>query len=311
MARRWSPALDFAVYLVARIIICIIQAVPWNWATAFADQLAWLLYHTDRRHRLVARDNLAHAYPTLDLAANDRLVRRVYQHFCRVMMEMILLPRKLRATTVDRHVHYAELGAYDRVIDLVKLGRPIILVTGHFGNWEVLSYVLGLAGYRGAVIARPLDNPWLDRFVQRFRARTGQRFLSKNGDYAAIQATLARGEGLGVLADQDAGERGLFVEFFGRPASTYKAIALLSLEYQAPILVFGAARIGEPLLYQFHVPDMIFPEEYERHPDAVRAITQRFTSALERMVRMHPDQYFWLHRRWKHQPRARKAKSAA
>jgi KDO2-lipid IV(A) lauroyltransferase len=311
MVRRRSGALDYAVYLVVRVVICVIQAMPWDWAIAIADHLAWLAYQVDRRHRRVAQDNLAHAYPNLSEAAIDRLVRRVYRHFCRVMLEMVLLPRKLRATTIDDHVQYAEPGAYDRVISLVKLGRPIILVTGHFGNWEVLSYVLGLAGYRGGVIARPLDNPWLERFVYRFRARTGQRFLAKNGDYAAIQATLARGEGLGVLADQDAGPRGLFVDFFGRPASTYKAIALLSLEYRALILVLGAARAGEPLLYRFHVGDILFPEEYERRPDAVQAMTQRFTSALERMIRLDPEQYFWLHRRWKHQPRARKAQTAA
>src|SRR5215472_15821902 len=103
MARRRSPALDFAAYLVVRIVVCAIQVVSWHWATAFADRLAWFMYHVDRRHRLVACENLAHAYPNFDAVAIDRLVRRVYQHFCRVMTEIILLPRKLRATTVDNH----------------------------------------------------------------------------------------------------------------------------------------------------------------------------------------------------------------
>ncbi|HYV39089.1 MAG TPA: lysophospholipid acyltransferase family protein, partial [Gemmataceae bacterium] len=112
-------------------------------------------------------------------------------------------------------------------------------------------------------------------------------------------------------ADQDAGQRGLFVDFFGRPASTHKAIALLALEYKVPLVVIGTAKIGEPLRYAVYVEDVILPEHYDGKPDAVRQITQRFTAALERMVRRFPEQYFWVHRRWKHKPAAKKAKKAA
>src|SRR5262249_44771693 len=113
-----------------------------------------------------------------------------------------------------------------------------------------------------------------------------------------------------MVGDQDAGPRGLFVNFFDRPASTFKSIALLSLEYQAPIVVVGAARIAQPMQYRFYFEDMILPEDYATRPDAAQAITQRYTDALERMVRRSPEQYFWLHRRWKHQPQ-RKTKKAA
>jgi KDO2-lipid IV(A) lauroyltransferase len=92
------------------------------------------------------------------------------------------------------------------------------------------------------------------------------------------------------------------VDFFGRPASTFKSIALLSLEYSAPILVLGAARIGWPMRYTVYLEDLILPEEYADHPNALRAITERYSRALERLVRRHPEQYFWLHRRWKNQP---------
>jgi Kdo2-lipid IVA lauroyltransferase/acyltransferase len=103
----------------------------------------------------------------------------------------------------------------------------------------------------------------------------------------------------------------VFVDFFGRPASTFKSIALLSLTYSAPILVMGAARVSVPMGYQIYLEDVILPEHYAGHSDAVRAITQRYTAALEQMVRRHPEQYFWLHRRWKHAPPARKSQKAA
>jgi len=101
------------------------------------------------------------------------------------------------------------------------------------------------------------------------------------------------------------------VDFFGRPASTHKAVALLALEYNVPMLVIGTPRVGEPMKYQVVAEELILPEEYEGKAEAVRAMTQRFTTALERIVRRFPEQYFWLHRRWKHQPAPPKTKRAA
>jgi KDO2-lipid IV(A) lauroyltransferase len=126
-----------------------------------------------------------------------------------------------------------------------------------------------------------------------------------------MQAILDKGGVIATLGDQDAGQRGLFVDFFSRPASTHKAIALLALEHRVPLLVTGTPNLGEPMRYEVVSEDLILPEEYEGRPDAVRAMTQRFTSALERIIRPYPGQYFWLHRRWKHQPQARKNKKVA
>ncbi len=117
-----------------------------------------------------------------------------------------------------------------------------------------------------------------------------------------MQSLLDGGGIIATLADQDAGARGVFVDFFGRPASTHKAIALLALEHHVPLMVVGCRKIAEPMKYELLMEDCILPEDYEAQPDAVAAITQKFTTALERIVRSAPEQYFWLHRRWKHQP---------
>ena len=156
------------------------------------------------------------------------------------------------------------------------------------------------------------DNPYLNDFLlHRFRQRTGQCILYKDGDFERIQAALASGGVIATLGDQDAGQRGLFVDFFGRPASTHKAVALLALEHNAMMVVIGVPRTGEPMQYKIAAEEVILPEEYAGRPDAMRAITQRFTAALERLARRTPEQYFWLHRRWKHAPPVRKAKSTA
>ena len=132
-------------------------------------------------------------------------------------------------------------------------------------------------------IARELDNPYLDDFLRSFRERTGQKVLAKKGDFDKMQELLAHGGVLATLADQDAGARGQFVTFFNRPASTHKAVALMALEYNVPIVVIGTPKVGEPMRHAVLVEDVILPEEYDNNPEAKKRITQRFTAALERL----------------------------
>jgi KDO2-lipid IV(A) lauroyltransferase len=311
MSKRRSAAADYAVYLLVRFLVCVVGMLSWRYALGLARGLAWLAYRVDRRHRLVASDNLRHAFADIDTRALDRLVRASYLHLTTMLVEMVRLPRVLHEHNHHNYVRYAGLDDLERILRLVATGRPRLVLTGHFGNWEVLSYIAGLVGFRGGIVARRLDNPYLDRFVARFRRKTGQVLLDKAADSARIIALLGQGVSLGMVGDQDAGPRGLFVPFLGRPASTFKSIALLSLEYAAPLLVVGAARVGQPMQYRVYLEDVILPEDYASHPDAPRAITERYTRALEQLVRRHPEQYFWLHRRWKHQPKAPKGKLAA
>src|SRR5947209_570034 len=235
------------------------------------------------------------------------MVRTVYRHFCTVLVEIVHIPRRLHPENWREHV---ELVGGRRFVECLLSDRPLLIVTGHFGNWEMAGYTLGLIGFRTHAVARTLDNPYLDDFLRRFRERTGQKVLAKKGDFDQMQSILDRGGVLATLADQDAGQRGMFVDFFGRPASTFKSIALLMMEFRVPLMVVGMPKVGEPMRYRLEVEDLILPEDYEDRPDAFKAITQRFTSALERLVRRHPEEYFWLHRRWKHQPPKRKAKAA-
>jgi KDO2-lipid IV(A) lauroyltransferase len=307
MAHRRSTRKDYLVYLAVRILVCVVQAMSWSWGLNLARALAWLAYRLDRRHRLVAADNIRQAFPHLDEAAVDRMVRASYLHLTTMVIEMIRLPRVLHPHNVYDYVEHEDK---ERLLSWGQTGRPCLILTGHFGNWEVLSYVAGMIGLRGGIVARRLDNPYLDRFLARLRRNTGLTLLDKSADYPRILQLLQQKASLGMVGDQDAGSRGLFVNFFGRPASTFKSIALLSLEYQAPILVVSVARVAQPMCYRLYFEEAILPEEFAQRPDATLAITQRYTDALERMVRRHPEQYFWLHRRWKHQP-SRKSKKAA
>jgi KDO2-lipid IV(A) lauroyltransferase len=308
MAKERSKVVDYIVYLLVRTIVCVVQALSWPAARAFAHGLAWLAYRIDRRHRLVAQENLRHSFPQLSAAANDRMVRDVYRHFCTLVMEIAHIPRRLNSNNWRRHV---ELLNTPVLVGELLSDRPLLLVTGHFGNWELGGYILGLLGFQTHAIARPLDNPHLDDFLRTFRERTGQKLLAKHGDFDHMTELLSSNGIIATLADQDAGQRGLFVDFFGRPASTHKAVALMAIRHRVPLLVIGVRKVGEPFGYQVVLQDLIRTEEYADRPDGIKAMTQRFTRSLEDVIRTAPEQYFWLHRRWKHQPAPRKGKKAA
>ena len=305
--KKRSHAFDYLIYLFVRFLVCIIQALSFEKAWAFARVLAWVAYKLNKRHRLVAIENLQKAFPgQYNEQQLDAMVRNVYRHFCAMLIEIMHMPRRFH---LHNYKQYTLLHEPQRMAELLLSGRPILMVTGHFGNWEMAGYSLGLIGFKTHAIARPLDNPYLDQFLRSFRERTGQKLLAKHGDFENMEKLLQDGGILGTLADQDAGQRGLFVDFFGRPASTHKAVALMALEYKVPMVVAGTPRLDGR--YHLYPIDVIYPEDYEKSPDAVRAITQRFTAGLETLIRKAPEQYFWLHRRWKHAPPVRGKKKAA
>jgi KDO2-lipid IV(A) lauroyltransferase len=308
MPRKRSLTVDCLVYLAVRAAVCFLQALPYETGLRLSAVLAWLMHRVDRRHRLVAEENLRHAFPEMtDAAQRDRLVRAVYAHFVGLLVTLVHLPRRFYPSTWKRYFHMPQAQV---LLAALLSGRPVLLLTGHFGNWELGGYVLGVLGFRAWVVARPLDNPFLDRYLRGFRQRHGQTVLAKRGEFDRMQEVLEQGGLMATLGDQDAGQRGLFVDFFNRPASTHKAIALMALEYAVPIVVMGIARVGEPMQHHLLVADVVLPEEYAGRPDAVKALTQRCTTALEQLVRQYPEQYLWLHRRWKHQPKGRSKQAA-
>lgn len=317
-----SRAADYATYLAVRAAVAVIQMLTARVAYRCADAFAWLLYTLIPARRRVALENVRAAFPELDAARADRIVRGMFRHFTRALVELAMMPRKLRPHTWRKYFAASETG-----MTQVYANRPAILVGGHFGNWEMAGFVMGLLGLRTHAIARALDNPYLERFALRFRQGTGQTIIAKNDDFDRLTALMGAGGRVGILADQDAGPRGPFVAFFGRPASTHKAVALLAIQYDAVIVVGGVPRVRRgdypqrpdfdpardmaPMFYAMKVVDVIDPRDFAADPNAVVAITQRFTTGLEHLIRAHPEQYFWVHKRWKHQPKAKPATRAA
>ena len=177
------------------------------------------------------------------------------------------------------------------------------MVTGHLGNWEVLGYLLGVIGLRLHAVFRPLDNPLISDWLFGIRQRRGLQLITKWGASQQMLDVLDDGGILGFIADQNAGDNGLFVPFFGRLASTYKSIGLLALKQNVPIVCGSARRIDQSFQYEITVGDIIYPQQWQTQPDPLYYITARYMRAIEMMIRECPDQYLWMHRRWKSRPR--------
>jgi len=186
---------------------------------------------------------------------------------------------------------------------MLERKTPLIYVSGHFGNWEVVGYNMGALGFPMTAVARPLDNPFISRYIYGIRARRGMTILDKKGAAEQAGDLLANKGLLSFIADQDAGRKGCFVDFFGRKASTYKSIALLAMQYGAPIVVGYGRRLDEEYHFALGIQRVIHPHEWADKPDPMRWITQEYTRALEEVVRSAPEQYLWTHRRWKHRPK--------
>lgn len=302
MVTERSRLRDWLEYVTVRTLGWVVEALREDWAIALVRGMARLACRLDRRHRNVAIDNLRHAFPGRYTDEQlHSLVREVYEHFGLFLLEVPLIYRKLHRHNWRR---YAPVNELHRLHEARQTGRPVILASAHFGIWEMAAHLIALSGVKMDIVTRPLDNPHLQKLSRRFRMKHGHDVLNKHGDLDLMRKVLLAGGTVCTVGDQDAGPRGLFVDFFGRPASASKAIAYLSRRYNALIVVLLGYRLGGLMKCAVRIPDVIDPQDYAGAPDAAQLITQRLTDAIERVVREDPRQYLWLHRLWKHTPPA-------
>ncbi len=289
---------DYAAYLLLRVAIAVVQALPPRWCERIAELLATLFTDVVPVRRKVLGENVRTALPETDSAAERQIAWRMWRHLFLMVMEIAHTPRKIHRTNWRERV---DIPQVETIIRTMYTARPSVVISGHYGNFELGGYLMGMFGFPTHTVARTLDNPYIDRFINQFRGRTGQHMLPKQGSGEQIEQLLASGGALTLLGDQYAGRKGCWVSFFGRPASTHKAVALFSLGFQAPTMVVGVRRKRRMLEYEIDVADVVDPAA-EGFPFAgVQPMTEWYTSCLERLIRRGPEQYWWIHRRWKGQ----------
>jgi KDO2-lipid IV(A) lauroyltransferase len=260
-----------------------------------------LFHRFSHRHRKRAAQNIARSFPEWPYQRVAETARRSIEHMFQLfLVDAMIMPRLITRTSWPR---YLRLGKLQGVLERLVRGEPTIFITGHCGNWELLGYALAVIGYPLYALARPLDNPQLNRWILGIREARGMRIITKWGAAPILQEVLRAGGRVAFIADQNAGNQGLFVPFFGRLASSYKSIGLLAMRYEVPIVCGFAPRLSGRFEYELTTTDIIWPEDWADQPDPLFYITARYNRAMEQMIRSAPEQYLWVHRRWKSRPR--------
>jgi KDO2-lipid IV(A) lauroyltransferase len=299
---------DWLIYLVVRVFICLVQAVRIETCQTLSAWLAWFVADVVRLRNQVVDENLRHAFHEMDTAARHRLTRSMWEHLFLMVCEVAHTPRKIHRTNWYQYVTADE---HRTLVRYLLDPRPMLLVSGHFGNFELGGYVAGLLGFPTFTVTRPLDNPLVDRFINRFRSAHGQFIVPKENSARQIDSLLAGGATLSLLGDQHAGRKGCWVDFFGRPASCHKAIALFTLTSKAPLVLAYFQRRERPLQFHLGLEGIADPSDPGAEQAGVVPLTQWYNAGLERIISRAPEQYWWLHRRWKQPPSRRRASVAA
>jgi len=281
--------------LTTRTVFTIFGAIPLTIRKALFKALAILFYHFSEKNRLIVLHNLTRAFPEKDMPELTRIARNCYRHLGIVAAEFF----DITSMTMENLFDWFEAEGLEHYVGAYEKNKGILLFTGHFGNWEIMAAACAIMYEPVHIVYRELDNPVIRDIVDRVRSYTGNKLLPKGGAARRIVRLLNKNESVGILIDQNVSwQEGVFVDFFGRPASTTKGLAALALQTGAPVLPAFAFRIQDG---RYRV--IIGPEvEIVRTGDYDRDIlenTQRFTDILEEHVRRHPEQWFWLHQRWK------------
>jgi len=306
---------DYSAYLAVRLAVGLVQALPLKAVEDASGPLAWLMWRVLRIRKQVVEQNLQIAFPEASPEEHEQIALGMWRHLFLMIAEIAHAPRKVHRTNWREHSSIPDMP---RFVPQLLSGRPTVIISGHLGNFELGGYLLGLHGFPTHTIARKLDNPYLDRWVTDFRGATGQHMLPKNDSSRQIAHLLESGGTLVLLGDQYAGDTACWVDFFGKPASTHKAVAVFTLSGQAPTAISAVLRTDGPLHFEMSLADMVDPTGEGFQHGTIPELTQWYTDGLEQLVRKAPEQYWWVHRRWKGTPtdrrqqrRKRRAKSAA
>lgn len=288
-------------YFVARALLAAARWIPLSWTHRVGKPLGAIAYRVDGRHRRVGLRNLELAFGKDPFGgrSHQRLLGDCYRHLATSVLEAAHFPR-LDARSIRRFVR---CEGYERFLAAKARGRGVLILTAHVGNFELMALAQSLFGHPLHFIARPLDNARLDQYLNTIRTRHGNRMIEKKKAGRQVIEALRRGDVVGILADQNATRNeGVFVDFFGHQASAFVGPARIAMVARAPVVPVFIVRDRLDGTHTIHVGEEIeVAASGDRKADA-RETTQRFQRAIEDFVRRHPDQWFWVHRRWKTRP---------
>jgi KDO2-lipid IV(A) lauroyltransferase len=287
-------------YALAYTVFSASGLLPWDALQLISLLLARALFLLSPKRRGIATENIRYALGIEDERKVKGMALRSFRHFFLTFLEIPKLRRVMNSPDVG--MGYLR-GMIDGLDDAIQRARAIhkgsggcIFVTPHIGSWEMLPYLGRLADIPLTIIIRPLDNPYVERLLN--REASGQIIMPKTNALLSLKETLRSGGSVGMLPDQST-MKGLLVDFFGRKATTTPIPAILALSCRRPIVTVSCCRASETGHYEVFISDPIWPAEAGDKKKEIVRLTGEMTRVMEGVIRRYPDQYLWMHNRWK------------
>jgi KDO2-lipid IV(A) lauroyltransferase len=288
-----SPKVE--ITKAARLIWVCFSAISETWRKALFVRLALFFYYLSPKHRLIALQNLKMAFPDKSMPELIYIAKGVYRNIGTVLAEFFKIP----ALTKQNIRQWVDVEGLENLENALKKNRGVLIFSAHLGNWELLAAAIAVLCKPSVVLYRRLDNPVLENLVLWVRSSTGNILLLKDGAMRSMLQYLKRNAAMGILIDQNmAWQEGVFVDFFGRPACTTEGIAFLALHTGAPVHSVFVIRRPDGSYRLIISKEVEIIQTGDQNAD-VRTNTQNFTKIVEDMVRQYPDQWLWVHQRWK------------
>lgn len=286
--------LEYWLVLTIRFVVC---SFSLRLALVAGNMLGLFAFHVIRLRRKVTIDNLRQAFPEKSLSECKAIAQRTYCNFAKMAVEYIRFP-KMSREELQRRVWFDHPELFRQVANERK---GVVCVGGHFGNWEILAAAIRALGYPMVVVVAEQRNKLVDKLINRNRAHMGIEMVGRGIAVRGILKALREKKFVALLADQDAHEEGVFVKFMGRPSSTPQGPAALTLKTGAP-MIFGTAVRMDNGNHKLLLERVDSNDLQGVTPENIHVLTQKYTAILEKYVRLYPDHWFWMHRRWKTSP---------
>ena len=286
------------IYQGIKIFFRLLGLIPQKWRQKFADFFGRVFFMTDKRHRRIVIDNLTHAFGHEKSQFEIRvLAKRIFINLVLIIFE-IAWSLNLNHKQIGK---YFKIDGRSNILDAYEKDRGVLVLTAHFGNFELLTVIAAMIKHPLSIVVRPLSLKPLDRFFTDLRTRFGAKIIPKQRSFRAILRSLERKEIVGLLMDQNVDwYEGVFVDFMGRRACTNSGLALLALKTRAPVVPVVLIREKEGFRAEFGA-EIPLIETGDKRKD-VELNTLQYNRIIETIVRRYPEQWFWVHQRWKTRP---------
>jgi Kdo2-lipid IVA lauroyltransferase/acyltransferase len=280
---------QFSEYLLLVFMRAVFHILPKKLIYFIIKILAVIAFDLLKIRRFVTLDNLKNALGNVYTSAELlKIARSAYINIGMTLAEILFMPDNKSVI-----LSWVENEVPDDMKEILTSGKGVIFTSAHFGSWEVMAVYISAVGFKLSIVAKRLKNPFVDKIISRKRKKFGFNIISHKTGMKTIISELKNGGAIALISDQDAGLNGVFVNFFGRKASTHKGAAQLAIKFGTPLVVIMCYRTS-PGKYSCIAKKVPITTE-----DTVESLTQKYSTIMEKIITEHPEQYFWMHRRWK------------